>query len=244
MPFFNRIRSLAGAVAGAAAGFVYPPLCLLCRRPPDDPADRICAACIGGMKRADDAHPVRREAQERLAAGGAVDGFFPLFLFEKQGALQQALHMMKYSGMHSVAVRLGRELGAEMMRVPEYAAADVLLPVPLHPARLRERGYNQSEKICEGISRVTGMTVLDGALVRSRNTPSQTALGLHEREENVRGAFRVRPGRERCVGAGSVVLVDDVLTTGSTVLACAAALRDAGAEKVLAAAVAVADRSA
>jgi ComF family protein len=195
------------------------------------------------MKRVDEAHPVRREAEGRLVAAGTIDGFFPLFLFEKQGTLQQALHLMKYSGMHSVASRLGEELGKEIVRMPGFAAADWLVPVPLHSARLRERGYNQSGKICEGMGRSTGIRVLERALIRGRNTPSQTKLAFHEREENVRGAFSIVKGRAGLLRGTTVTLVDDVLTTGSTVLASAAALRGAGVSSILVSTVAVAERT-
>jgi ComF family protein len=196
------------------------------------------------MRRIGPSHPLRVEGASRLRSGGEIDDFLALFLFEKRGPLQGALHLLKYSGMHSLGVWLGKELGVAMAEDPVFGSADFLLPVPLHPARLRERGYNQSGKICEGIAAVTGMPVLTAALVRSRNTPSQTALGLHEREDNVRGAFRFKPRHGGGVAGKAVVLVDDVMTTGATLLSCAGALRDAGAARVLAATVAVADHAA
>ena len=241
------LASLAGltcrsGVAGVVDVF-YPPLCLICQRPPTGSGERVCAPCRSAMPAVDPSHHVRREAEARLMSDGTVGGFLPLFLFEKEGTLQQALHLMKYSGMHSLGVMFGREMGARMVSQPEYDAADCLVQVPLHPARLRERGYNQSERICAGIGEVTGKPVLTGTLLRTRNTPSQTALKLHERENNVKGAFRVPKGREKLLRGKSVVLVDDVMTTGATLLACAATLRAAGARSVLVATIAVADRT-
>jgi ComF family protein len=231
------------AVIAAVADVFYPPLCLICLESPPSREERICRRCRDSMTRVGVSDPLRLEAEARLLAGGRVDAFLPLLLFEKQGALQQALHLLKYSGMHSIAVGFGRELGLEIARVPPYAAAECLVPVPLHPARLRERGYNQSERICAGIRGVTGKALLTGALMRTRNTPSQTTLKLHEREDNVKGAFRVPKGRVKLLDARSVVLVDDVMTTGATLLACAEALRGAGARSVLVATVALADRT-
>ncbi len=228
----------------AAVGLFYPPLCLICREPPPAPGDRLCGACRSAMRRVPDDHPLRREAEGRLAAGGLVDDVTLLFLFERSGSIQQALHLLKYSGMHSLGVMFGRELGALLLAAEGRFEADLLVPVPLHAARLRERGYNQSERICAGIREVTGTPVLTGTLLRTRNTPSQTALSVRGREENVRGAFRVAKRREPLLGGRSVLLVDDVMTTGSTLLGCAAALRSAGAVRVSAATAAVAEHSA
>ncbi|HLF15608.1 MAG TPA: ComF family protein [Bacteroidota bacterium] len=230
-------------VLRGVADVFYPPLCLICQHAPVGPRERICAGCRSTMRSVDPSHPLRREAEAKLTSGGTVDGFLPLFLFEKEGALQQALHLMKYSGMHSLGAMFGREMGARMASMPGYRAADCLVPVPLHSARRRERGYNQSERICSGIGEVTGKPILTGTLLRRRNTPSQTALKLHEREDNVKGAFRVPRGREKLLRGKSVILVDDVMTTGSTLLACADALRAAGARAILVATVAVADRT-
>ena len=175
---------------------------------------------------------------------GHIEGLSAAYVFEKRGPLQSALHLLKYAGMHSLGVWLGRELGGAIRSDPAFAGAGVLIPVPLHGARLRERGYNQSERICAGIALATGLSVAAGALVRTRNTRSQTELTHREREENVHGAFALRRGcGGREVRGRVVVLVDDVITTGSTLASCAAALRDAGARTVLAAAVAVAEHA-
>ncbi len=229
-------------IAGVA-DLLFPPLCLVCRQPPAVPRDRLCTACRGSMSVVATWHPVRLGAEARLTSGGMADAFLTMFLFEKEGALQQSLHLMKYSGMHSLGVMFGRELGTLFATTWGFEGAECLVPVPLHAARLRERGYNQSERICAGIREVTGTPIVTGTLVRTRNTPSQTTLKIHQREENVAGAFRVRKGREKLIRGRSVVLVDDVMTTGSTLLACSAALRTAGARSVLVATLAVAERT-
>lgn len=238
-----RIPAFAAPVIGALTGILYPPQCLLCSIRLDSGRDALCGACGRSFRRVDRSDPLLREGLARLTADGTADAFFAAYLFEKTGTLQSAIHLLKYAGMHSLGVWLGRELGAAMLAEPEYSGADLLVPVPLHPARLRERGYNQAERICAGVAAVTGIAPARGALARARNTPSQTGLGHHEREENVRGAF-VAAGRDGASLRGRrVVLVDDVMTTGSTVLACARSLRVAGVRSVLVATVAVADRA-
>jgi len=110
------------------------------------------------------------------------------------------------------------------------AEGDVLVPVPLHPGRRRERGFNQAALIAREIARLTDRPWVEEALVRRAQTRPQTGLSAAERRRNVKGAFVVRRRRE--VTGRVVVLVDDVLTTGATAQACALALREGGATEV------------
>jgi len=140
------------------------------------------------------------------------------------------LHELKYRGRRRVATRLAETLLAEPAACAVIAGADALVPVPLHPRRRRERGFNQAELIAAAISRCTGVTVLGSALVRRKDTAPQTGLSAAARRGNMRGAFAVR--RRAQIAQRRLVLVDDVLTTGATALACARALREAGAIEV------------
>ena len=108
--------------------------------------------------------------------------------------------------------------------------AEALVPVPLHPRRQRERGFNQSELLAEALGRRARIGVAAAALVRRQDTRSQTGLSAAARRANVKGAFAVR--RRASIAGRVVVLVDDVLTTGATASACAQALRAAGAREV------------
>ncbi len=110
------------------------------------------------------------------------------------------------------------------------------LPVPLHPIRQKERGYNQSRFISKGIIRIHGGNLLELALIRRKNTVSQTNLDRQERQKNVHQAFHIRDGVE--VSGKTIVLVDDVITTGATINECARVLKENGVEKVIALAVA------
>ena len=142
-------------------------------------------------------------------------------LFE--GPLRDALHRFKYEGEYRLADTLGAIVAYVAAR--EGMAADVIVPVPLHRARQRERGYNQAALLARTVSRLTGMPVLQG-LVRTRATAVQANLAPARRGANVAGAFAYRGAS--LTGCG-VILVDDVLTTGSTADACAAVLLAAGA---------------
>jgi ComF family protein len=135
------------------------------------------------------------------------------------GPLRQAIHRFKYRGLRALSPVLGEMLfdcwDAEPWPV------DVIVPVPLHPQRQRERGYNQSALLARELARHTGLPVAEGTLLRITPTPPQVGLKALERAENVRGAFRCQ---DDALAGKQVLLVDDVLTTGATLRACADAL--------------------
>lgn len=112
------------------------------------------------------------------------------------------------------------------------AEADVVIPVPMHRWRLLSRRYNQAAEIARPLARLSGLTYLPDALVRTRRTPSQGGKSASGRRRNVAGAFAVPPGRAHLVAGRAVVLIDDVLTTGATAESCARALLAAGAARV------------
>jgi ComF family protein len=148
------------------------------------------------------------------------------------GAIAQAVTRFKYEGRADLA----RPLADLLWRAVEPRAlvhsGSVVVPVPLHPSRLAERGYNQSALLARRIARRLASPCLPLAIARSRDTPRQASLGRDERLANVAGAFAVTPrGRDRVRGA-RVLLVDDVTTTGATLEACEVALMAAGTRTV------------
>jgi ComF family protein len=144
-----------------------------------------------------------------------------------KGPLRQAIHAFKYSGQTALAVPLGHilEVGWANGNLP----AEAIVPVPLHPARLRERGYNQAALLARRLALATRLPVVEEGLRRTRATAVQMTLGAAERKLNVAGAFEGAPGR---LAGRRVVLIDDVCTTGATLEACSVALREAGAAAV------------
>ena len=151
------------------------------------------------------------------------------------GVTRRALHALKYSGERRLAGPLGAAVAARW-RVAG-AGGDLLVPVPVHASRRRERGYDQAELIAATASEALGMPWRP-ALVRTRATAAQYQLDRRHRARNVHDAFAVRPGARPVIAGRWVVLVDDVFTTGATLVACADALLAAGASAVSAVAVA------
>jgi ComF family protein len=159
-----------------------------------------------------------------------------------EGGLRELIHLLKYGGVRSAASVLGRMLAEAISVIEPHFPADgvVVVPVPLHRTKFRQRGFNQAEviargalKICEARERLHLCT---DAFERKRETPSQIGLTSHQRRENLRGAFAVT--RAETMKGREVLIVDDVYTTGATVSECAKVLRRAGATKAWVATVA------
>jgi ComF family protein len=158
------------------------------------------------------------------------------------GGLRELIHLLKYQQVRPAARVLGRML-AEVIAglAPAFEEARPwLVPVPLHPSRLRQRGFNQSELIAQEALKfqpaIRGLELHAAVLQRTRQTESQIGLTRHQRRENIRGAFNLtHPGE---VQGRDILLVDDVFTTGTTVSECARVLRRAGATRVWVATVA------
>ncbi|MYH62363.1 MAG: ComF family protein [Caldilineaceae bacterium SB0675_bin_29] len=160
-----------------------------------------------------------------------------------EGPLQQAIHALKYDDRVELGPSLGRYLRAVTAAAPWPAilrSLDGIVPVPLHKDRLLERGYNQSKLLAEGLAVGCAALVFDNAIERYKATRSHVCLSPPERADNVTGKFRADTVLET---GTSLLLVDDVFTTGATMRACASALREAGADAVFGLALARPDTS-
>jgi ComF family protein len=204
-----------------------PPHCVLCRGPGQPPDVDLCVACEAGL-------PTAELATLRLDAGPPALGLEAPFRYDfPMDLLVQAL---KYDGALANARVLGRLLAQHLRSKP--CAIDVIVPLPLHRERLRDRGFNQSYEIARFVSNELSIPVDSRALARVRDTAAQVGLPRAARAANVRGAFETVAGR---VAGRRIALLDDVVTTGSTTRAAAHALRAAGAASVVVWAVAHTD---
>jgi ComF family protein len=145
-----------------------------------------------------------------------------LFYFRKGSDYRPIIHKLKYKGKYNIGLRLGEELGICLENSDLYKDVSMLVPVPLHPAKEKMRGYNQSEFIAYGISNIMDLPVEKRNLIRTKYTETQTRKNAAERWENVQSVFDVRD-KSRLNGE-HILIIDDVITTGSTIEACASCI--------------------
>lgn len=217
-------------IKSALMGIVFPEVCILCGMPLTGFQHFLCQECI--ESRFEEAAIT---VDERLNLPESVSGRLALWNFDKGGYLQDLLHNLKYKRLTGLGVDLGAAIGAKMKIHFDKAILSGgmtrLLPVPLHPRRKRQRGFNQAAYIAEGIKQATDLDVFgEDTVVRIKNTKTQTGFTLEKRRKNIRGAFRVN--HISAVRDLNIIIVDDVFTTGATCFELADILHNAGAKSL------------
>ncbi|MEY4602842.1 MAG: hypothetical protein RIT43_134 [Bacteroidota bacterium] len=149
---------------------------------------------------------------------------YALLHFEKNTSSQELLHAIKYGNRPGLAIFLGEMIGQRLLNMEKYSCVDVLMPVPLHPKKQFVRGYNQSEQIAFGISKILGLPVESTLVRKATHVSSQTGMGRFQRWSNVDGNFLVKKGLKENI---HIAIVDDVVTTGATLEAMARAIKKA-----------------
>lgn len=151
-----------------------------------------------------------------------IEAAYALYYFHKGGKIQSLMHHFKYKGMPQIGNLLGNVAGGQLVENAIFNTADVIIPVPLHKSRLRERGYNQSACFAQGLAQKLTATVDEHSLIRTKATKTQTQRSRFARFENMQHVFAVNQPRQ--LENKHILLVDDIVTTGSTLEACGAEL--------------------
>lgn len=227
------------ALGGRIADLVVPPVCLACQAPLAV-HDALCAACWRRVSfiRAPLCDqlgiPLPYDTGGRMLSGAAMASPPPWDRARAvagfDSVMRELIHKLKYADRHDARRLFGRWLadaGRELL-----ADADMLIPIPLHPRRLWTRRFNQAAILCSELSRLSGVPTDPFVLARVKATPSQVGLTEVERRSNTAGAFAVTPGASARIEKKKVLIVDDVVTTGATVGACARVLRRSGAARI------------
>ena len=203
-------------------GLFYPSVCAACGSSLYKWEKQVCLRCRSLLPQTgyalNEDNPLARIFYGRVRLKAVTACYF----FSKEGKVQRLIHELKYRGNTEAGVFLGQELGKTLKDAPLFQCLDYLIPVPLHPKREKERGYNQSMMIAQGVHEVTGIPVGKEFLFRTVNTATQTHKSKEDRWQNVKDIFELRHA-ERLEGK-YVLLIDDVLTTGATLEACALTL--------------------
>lgn len=218
--------------------FLIPRECPSCRKKllPDE--NIICTCCFQEIRIAAKTR-LNFEYRRKLSQEKIISGIFTPFVFEKAKPLQHLIHSLKYEKRYQNGLYLGKLTGRLGSETFSNWNIDLVIPIPLHKLRKSERGYNQSEYIAKGISAVTNLPIDRKALRRKRMTLTQTKMNIVQRKQNIRNAFFVK--KPLNVKGKTILLVDDVITTGSTVAECGRVLLESGALKIYAASIGIAD---
>jgi ComF family protein len=201
----------------------YPNICAACGNNLLTGEQALCISCQVALPRT--RYWARKNNDLEKLLWGRVDLQLAdaFLLMPKKGMVQHLIHELKYKGNQELGVQLGRLFGKEMSRHHRLHDVDVLLPVPLHPHKKRIRGYNQCELIAEGMNEWLKTSLETETLIRTHHNSTQTRLSRFKRWSNVNEIFTL--SEPDAVYGKHVLLIDDVITTGSTIEACAAAIR-------------------
>lgn len=200
---------------------IFPKLCCACNNALLKNEDIICVSCTVNLPKTnfhlDKENPVNKVFWGRVQIEMATS----FYLFSKKSKVQKLLHHLKYKGGKEVGSVVGKLFGYDLKESEYFKGIDFIVPVPLHKNKLKKRGYNQSEWIAKGISEAMDIPVNVDTLFRKEDSQTQTKKGRYKRWENVSEIFGILNNE---LTNKNVLLVDDVVTTGATIEACAQVL--------------------
>ena len=225
----SRLRSSLKAL-------VFPDLCVACRVRQPKVAEELCSQCLDLLPFI----PSIADATAALAGKkhfpDNVDEFASLFYYSKESYIAEMIHYIKYDGLYKIGTYLGEKLYERLLST---LCLDgyVIIPVPLHPKKVKIRGYNQAQKIALGISNLSGLPIIEDFLIRTKDASSQTQKSQTDRSKILEDAFDLNPSNTSA--PKKIMLVDDVITTGSTISACTKAIMRRTPEKLIVASIGV-----
>ncbi|PCJ89678.1 MAG: amidophosphoribosyltransferase [Flavobacteriales bacterium] len=209
---------------------IYPHLCFSCGKTLYRSEKSICTYCRYHLPRTN-FHKERNNPISRIFWGRVnVEAATSYYFYNKGSKVQRLIHQLKYKGVKEIGIVIGKMFGSELKESKDYEGVEYIIPVPLHPKKLRKRGYNQSELIANGISEIMEKETKTDVLYRATANSTQTKKSHFERWRNVESVFKVK-NTEKLEGK-NLLLVDDVVTTGSTLEASANALLTIPSSKV------------
>ncbi len=217
----------------------YPIYCAACDGPLHKNERLLCTSCrhelpLGNF------HNVNAKKIEKVFYGRVkIENATSLFVFQKDGLVQNLIHNLKFRGREEIGRELGKWLGEEISQNSDYQYIDVVVPVPLHKKRLRERGYNQVEKFGIEIAELLNAKYIDSVLKKNSHNKKQSKRERNNRWINTSETFGIQ--NESLLENKHVLLVDDIITTGATIEACVNALKAIPGIKISIAAMAIAE---
>lgn len=201
---------------------LYPNICNLCKQSLYRNENVICTKCLTDLPTTIISDSENNFIAELFWGRVNIQSAYSLFYYNKGNGVQTLMHQLKYKGNRDIGSELGKMLGSKLLNFPIFNSIDIIIPVPLHWKKQKKRGFNQSEIIAEGISSVIEKPVNSKIIVRKIESETQTRKNRFDRWENVDGIFEIT--NFKYLENKHVLLVDDIVTTGSTIEACATEL--------------------
>lgn len=218
----------------------FPNLCLLCKTPLVKGEEYICLHCLCNLSRTHYEQYTNNVVDQLFFGKVNIKRATAWLRFKKEGNTQQLIHNLKYKGNKELGYYLGRLAALEIKASGLFDTVDILVPVPLHPRKKRKRGYNQTEWIARGMNSVLNKTIDTTTLQRIQVTKTQTRKNIYERWTNVQDAFAVKQSKH--FTNKHILIIDDVITTGSTLSACAQVILTASKTHISLFSLAIAER--
>ena len=197
----------------------YPNLCLACGNELPHGKEIICISCQYYLPKTNFHKEKENPFTERFWGRVNIESAAALYFFTKGGRTQELIHNLKYHGKKEIGIKVGEVYGAMLKKSPHFQSVDCIIPVPLHPKKERIRGFNQSAVFAQGLSKSMEIPFHNNVLIRNTNTKTQTKKSRLDRVANVGDKFQIKHPQK--VLGKHVLIVDDVVTTGATLEACA-----------------------
>lgn len=218
----------------------FPQLCVVCETPLAEGEKHICWHCVRKLPVLSNCQPESSHAALLFQDKYPVAGAAAYLRFTKNSSVQQLIHSLKYKDNKELAYYLGRQAAMYLQPSGLFDAIDLLVPVPLHPRKKRQRGYNQAEWIARGLASILGKPIETNALQRTVFTETQTHKTAYERWLNMQNVFTVK--QPESFQRKHILIIDDVITTGATTGACAQAIYASSEASVSIFSLAIAER--
>lgn len=209
--------------------FFLPRICPGCNQKLTNDANPVCEECLSSILIADE-EKLEQEFEKNFKSSGIITDYYALYIFQPDQAFQHIVHALKYQKHFRIGIFLG-EMLSYGIKSRDWQI-DIIIPIPIHHLKKVERGYNQSDYIAKGLSRKLNIPWSGKIVNRVRHTESQTKLNMKQRALNIADAFKVKRPDE--IQNKNILVVDDVSTTGATILECAKTIKEAGAKTIFA----------
>ncbi|MEE6187270.1 Orotate phosphoribosyltransferase [Mycovorax composti] len=216
------MKTLMRTIGDAVLHLIYPHICAGCGTDTLPSGSRLCIKCLHQLPVTHFEVQINNPVEKILAGRVRFERATAQFYFHKNASLQRMMHQFKYRGIKDIGHQLGTIMGHQLLHSGRFDDIDILIPMPLHESRERKRGYNQAKVLCDAIAQVLNKPVIENAVQRVVATDTQTKKDRIARWQNMSKKFSLI--NAAVLEGKHVLLVDDVITTGATIEACAEAL--------------------